>query len=56
MKPMKEWAENVEREEEKRNTYTILLFGKRTGKRPLGRLRCRWEDNVKIDSVSKDVG
>ena len=23
---------------------------KPTGKRPLGRHRCRWEDNIKIDS------
>jgi hypothetical protein len=23
--------------------------GKPEGKRPLGRLRCRWEDNLKID-------
>jgi hypothetical protein len=23
--------------------------GKPEGKRPLGRFRCRWEDNIKID-------
>jgi hypothetical protein len=23
--------------------------GKQEGKRPLGRLRCRWEDNIKMD-------
>ena len=23
--------------------------GKPEGKRPLGRLRCRWEDNIKMD-------
>jgi hypothetical protein len=25
------------------------LVGKREGKRPLGRPRCRWEDNIRID-------
>jgi len=25
------------------------LVGKAEGKRPLGRLRCRWEDNIKMD-------
>jgi hypothetical protein len=25
------------------------LVGKPEGKRPLGRPRCRWEDNIKID-------
>jgi hypothetical protein len=25
------------------------LVGKPEGKRPLGRSRCRWEDNIKID-------
>jgi hypothetical protein len=33
--------------EEKRNTYRILV-GKPSGKRPLGRPRHRWEDNIKI--------
>jgi hypothetical protein len=26
-----------------------LLVGKSEGKRPLGRPRCRWEDNIKMD-------
>jgi hypothetical protein len=26
-----------------------VLVGKPEGKRPLGRPRCRWEDNIKID-------
>jgi hypothetical protein len=26
-----------------------FLVGKREGKRPLKRLRCRWEDNIKTD-------
>jgi hypothetical protein len=31
--------------EEKRNAYRILV-GKPEGKRPLGRSRHRWEDNI----------
>ena len=34
--------------EQSRNAYRILV-GKPEGKRPLGRPRCRWEDNVKMD-------
>jgi len=26
-----------------------VLMGKPEGKRPLGRPRCRWEDNIKMD-------
>jgi hypothetical protein len=33
---------------EKRNAYRILL-GKLEGKRPLGRPRCRWVHNIKMD-------
>jgi hypothetical protein len=33
---------------EKRNAYRILV-GKREGKRPLGRPRRRWVDNIKMD-------
>jgi hypothetical protein len=33
---------------EKRNTYRILV-GKPEGKRPLGRPRRRWVDNIKMD-------
>jgi hypothetical protein len=33
---------------EKRNAYRILV-GKPEGKRPLGRPRRRWEDNIKKD-------
>jgi hypothetical protein len=33
---------------EKRNAYRILL-GNPEGKRPLGRSRRRWVDNIKID-------
>jgi hypothetical protein len=33
---------------EKRNSYRILVV-KREGKRPLGRPRRRWVDNIKMD-------
>ena len=33
---------------EGRDVYRILV-GKPEGKRPLGRPRCRWEDNIKMD-------
>jgi hypothetical protein len=38
---------------EKRNAYKILV-GKPEGKRPLGRPRSRWEDNIKMDL--KEIG
>jgi hypothetical protein len=41
------WAGHVARMGEKRNTYRILV-GKPEGKRPLGRSRRRWVDNIKI--------
>jgi hypothetical protein len=34
--------------EEKRNAYRILV-GKPEGKRPLGRPRRKWGDNIKMD-------
>jgi len=34
--------------------YTGFLVGKPEGKRPLGRPRHRWEDNIKMDL--QDVG
>ena len=36
------------RMEEKRGVYRVLV-GKLEGKRPLGRRRRRWEDNIKMD-------
>jgi hypothetical protein len=38
---------------EKRNTYRILV-GKPEGKRPLGRPKRRWVDNIKIDLREKE--
>jgi hypothetical protein len=46
-------AGHVARMEERRGLYSVLL-GKPEGKRPLGRTRRRWEDN--IDMVHQDVG
>jgi hypothetical protein len=42
------WAEHVARMGEGRGTYRILV-GRPEGRRPLGRLRRRWEDNIKMD-------
>jgi hypothetical protein len=39
---------------EKRNVY-MLLVGKPEGKRPLGRPRHRWVDNIKMDSLEIGV-
>jgi hypothetical protein len=43
------WAGHVARMGEKRNAYRLLV-GKPDGKRPLGRPRRRWVDNVRIGS------
>jgi hypothetical protein len=42
------WAGHVTRMGEKRNAYR-LLAGKPGGRRPLGRPRRRWVDNIRID-------
>ena len=42
------WAGHVTRMEEGRSAFKILT-GKLTGKRPLGRPRRRWEDNIRMD-------
>jgi hypothetical protein len=42
------WAGHVARIGEKRNVYKLLV-GKPEGKRPLGRPRRRWIDNIKMD-------
>jgi len=42
------WAGHVARMGEGRGTYRVLV-GKPEVKRSLGRHRCRWEDNIKMD-------
>jgi hypothetical protein len=41
------WAVQVAQIGEKRNAYRLLV-GKPEGKRPLGRPRLRWVDNIKM--------
>jgi hypothetical protein len=42
------WAGHVAYMEEMKNAYKVLV-GKLEGKRPLGRHRRRWEDNIGMD-------
>jgi hypothetical protein len=42
------WAGHVARMGEKRNAYRLLV-GKPEGKKPLGRPRRRWVDNIRMD-------
>jgi len=42
------WAGHVARMGEGRGVHRVLV-GKPEGKRPLGRPRRRWEDNIKLD-------
>ena len=42
------WSGHVARLEQSRNVYRVLL-GKPEGKRPLGRPRRKWENNIKMD-------
>ena len=48
IKSRRGWAGHVARMGERRGIYRVLV-GKPEGKRPLGRPRRRWEDNIKID-------
>jgi len=42
------WAGHVARMGEERRVYRVLL-GKPEGRRPLGRPRLRWVDNIRMD-------
>jgi hypothetical protein len=42
------WAGHVACMGERRSAYRVLV-GRPKGKRPLGRPRHRWEDNIKMD-------
>jgi hypothetical protein len=44
----KRWVRHEEQKGVKKNAYRLLV-GKPEGKRPLGRTRCRWVDNIKMD-------
>jgi hypothetical protein len=44
------WAGQVARMGEKKNAYRLLV-GKPEGRRPLGRTRRRWLDNIRMDLV-----
>jgi hypothetical protein len=47
------WAGHVARMDKGRGVYGVLV-GRLEGKRPLGRPRRRWEDNIKTDL--RDIG
>jgi len=49
------WTEHVARMEEGRNVYRVLV-GKPEGRRPLGRPRRRWEDNIRMDLREVECG
>jgi hypothetical protein len=40
---------------ERRGVYKVSVW-KPEGKRPLGRPRCRWEDNIKMDLQEVECG
>jgi transcription termination factor 2 len=48
------WAGYVARMGEGRGVYRVLV-GKSEGKRPLGRPRRRWKDNIKMDLGEKGI-
>jgi hypothetical protein len=47
--------EHVEHMGKKRNAYRILV-GKPEGKKPLGRSKFRWENNIKMDFKRDKMG
>ena len=49
------WAGHVARMGEGRGVYRVLV-GKPEGKRPLGRPRRRWEDNIRMELQEVGVG
>jgi predicted small integral membrane protein len=49
------WAWHVAKIGEKRNAYRLLV-GKPEGKRPLGRPRRKWIDNIRMDLVEVGWG
>jgi len=49
------WVGHVAHMKDRRNIYRVLV-GKPEGKRPLGRPRHRWEDNIKMDLQELECG
>ena len=49
------WEGHVARMGERRGVYRVLMR-KPEGKRPLGRHRRRWEDNIKMDHQEVEFG
>jgi len=49
------WAGHVARIGERKGVYRVLM-GKPERKRPLGRHRRRWEDNIKINIQEVECG
>jgi hypothetical protein len=49
------WAVHVANIGERRGVYGVLV-GKPEGKRPLGRLRHRWEEYIKMDPQEVGFG
>ena len=49
------WAGHVARVWERRRVYKVSV-GKPEGKRPIGRHRHRWEDNIKMDLQNVGCG
>jgi len=50
-----QWAGHVARMSEKRGVYRVLV-GKPEGRRPLGRPRRRWVDNIRMDLLEVGCG
>jgi len=49
------WAGYVACMGERKGVYRVLV-GEPEGKRALGRPRCRWEDNIKMDHQKVECG
>jgi hypothetical protein len=48
------WVEHMAHTGEGRGVYRVLV-GRSEGKRPMGRPRHRWEDNIKVDLREKGL-
>jgi hypothetical protein len=48
------WAGHVARMGQGRGVYRVLI-GRPEGKRPVGRPRRRWEDNIKMDLMERGI-